>query len=547
MEAGEAIRIIHATLLKRGFEFVRAPATYKGALSVHGHEALVEIEVSDFTFAALPTVRLLDRSKVPVDQVAHVLVGGEVCYHDGGLLLDLYDPGGSVLRVLDNAAASLQRSFGGNAAADFERELASYWHGNRVFIAIPQSPEQGIVSAEVAALTSDPYSGLVVVPKDAWKEALGEKRLPATVIHTPAALRSSKAFPLATLRASLAYLDEQDALPVGWRAALIRAAAREEHAFIAAPNAVIGWRPEYSAGLKAIKESSGIRPAFFQRVVANSANEIELHRLVASRIDLTSAVQRNLAGRPTLIGKRVALVGCGTVGGYLARLLAQAGAGCGATLQLFDFDSLSPGNLGRHVLGFSDLGRPKAVATAEHLQRFHPEVDVRPQVKDAMTCWDLLEACDIIIDATGEANVSNSMNYRFQRSPQTGTELAILHAFVFGNGIAAQSLLNLKDGHVCYHCLKTGFGGKWRYSPARDPERTLELVPGTCGEGGYAPFSVDAPVAAAALALRAALDWAGGVPGPRLRTVIVDHGAGRDNVPWKSPDRLLGCTACGAR
>jgi len=546
VDAGEAIRIIHATLLKRGFEFVRAPATYKGSVRVHGHQALVEIGVSDFTFATLPTVRLLDRSKVPIDQLAHVLVGGEVCYQDGGLLLDLHDPGGSVLRVLDNSATALERSFGGNAAADFERELASYWHGNRVFIAIPQSPEPAVAAAEVVPLRSDPYSSLVVVPAGAWKDALEEKRLSATLIHASTELKSSRAFPLSSLESALAYLDSQKGLPAGWRAALISAAAREETAFVSAPNAIIGWKPEYSPRLRAIKESSGVRPKFFQRALSGAANEVELHRLVGSRVDLTSAVQRNLAERPNLIGKSIALVGCGTIGGYLARLLAQAGAGCGAPLQLFDFDKLGPGNLGRHALGVRDLGRPKAVATAEHVLGFHPEVQVSPHVTDATACWELIEASDIIIDATGEANVSNSLNHSYQHSRQSGTELALLHSFVFGNGIAAQSLLNLKDRHACYYCLKTGFGGGWRFSPARNPASALELVPGTCGEGGYAPFSVDAPVAAAALALRAALDWAGGAPGPRLRTVIVDHAAGRDSVPWKSPDRLPGCPACGA-
>jgi hypothetical protein len=156
-----------------------------------------------------------------------------------------------------------------------------------------------------------------------------------------------------------------------------------------------------------------------------------------------------------------------------------------------------------------------------------------------------LESADIVIVATGEPNVATALNDLFLRSSRPGTEFALLHSFVFGNGVAGQSFLNLKDGHACYRCLKTGFDGQWRYSPLKDPSSPLREAPATCGEGGYVPFAVDAPSAAAALALRAVLDWAGGHPGARLRTVIVDHAAGREKAPWESPKPLSGCPACG--
>lgn len=248
-----------------------------------------------------------------------------------------------------------------------------------------------------------------------------------------------------------------------------------------------------------------------------------------------------------MIGKRIALVGCGTIGGYLGRLLVQAGAGCEATITLYDTDRLSPGNLGRHLLGFDDLGKNKAIALAANLMTFHPDVRVSGKPIDATTCWDELEKHELIIDATGEPNVANALNAEFQLSALSGEKLALMHTWVFGNGVAAQSFLNLKDEGACYRCLKPKFDGDWRHNPLKDPKSELRIAPAACGDGGFVPFPADASIAAASLALRAILEWAGGSPGKRLRTQVVDNKAGREKMPWASPGALETCPACGPK
>jgi tRNA A37 threonylcarbamoyladenosine dehydratase len=51
------------------------------------------------------------------------------------------------------------------------------------------------------------------------------------------------------------------------------------------------------------------------------------------------------------------LIGCGSLGGYVAHLLSRAGVG---RLTLTDNDCLGWENLGRHILGASSIGRWKA-------------------------------------------------------------------------------------------------------------------------------------------------------------------------------------------
>ena len=61
------------------------------------------------------------------------------------------------------------------------------------------------------------------------------------------------------------------------------------------------------------------------------------------RIDDKYLAERNLPGSRTLAGLRVGVVGCGTIGGYLAEMLVKAGAGTvGGKLTLVDMGRLEP-------------------------------------------------------------------------------------------------------------------------------------------------------------------------------------------------------------
>lgn len=536
---------IDATLTAKGFQFVRPPAVYRGSIPVHGRRVVVEVDVPDPTFIRMPTVRLLDRSELRVPSLAHLGDEAEICYtDDGGLPLDIYNPGGSVLRVLIEASAALERSFAGGADEEFERELASYWRGKVVYFAVDRPRKAVIVEGEMVRRSADRSSGLIVIPKGAWKDHPGARNA-VTILNFPENLRHTPEFRARTLAGVLDYIGSQPIKPAGWRSAVIGATVANGYVFLAAPNALIGWSSEFPNRLSIVQgRSRGFRESFFRKMVEQALGEIGLDRLNADDISLRFCVERNLAGAPSLIGKRIAMIGCGTIGGYLGRMLVQSGAGCGEDFVIYDPERLRPGNLGRHALGFDGVGSNKAKALRADLQRFHPDVRVVAQPVDATSEWSALEKADLIIDATGDQNVASALNQAYLASERTGAELALLHAWVFGNGVAGQSFLNLKDGLACYRCLTQGFGGEWRYNPLRDTKSETARAPGHCGEGGYVPFAVDASMAAGGLAMRAALDWASGTPGLRMRTTVVDHAAGRDKVDWATPKRLSNCAAC---
>ncbi|WP_430997615.1 ThiF family adenylyltransferase, partial [Klebsiella pneumoniae] len=118
---------------------------------------------------------------------------------------------------------------------------------------------------------------------------------------------------------------------------------------------------------------------------------------------------RNLSF-PSLKDKKIVLVGCGAIGGYLAEGLVRLGAGTGqGELLLIDPDELAPGNLGRHTLGMNSLRQAKVTALAARLGLEFPHAKVTPQHRFAAFPRDLVG--DLVINASGEEALSEAMNF----------------------------------------------------------------------------------------------------------------------------------------
>src|SRR5205823_513804 len=146
------------------------------------------------------------------------------------------------------------------------------------------------------------------------------------------------------------------------------------------------------------------RPQFLQRALPSWQNKIAINRISGSRMDARFIYERNMVDRSNLSGKRIALVGVGTIGGFLAKFLAQSGAGAGGggQLLLVDNQCLEPGNLGRHLLGLPDIGKNKAQAVREELLRVNPDCEIAAFDGNALERNADLMGYDLLVDATGE-------------------------------------------------------------------------------------------------------------------------------------------------
>ena len=242
---------------------------------------------------------------------------------------------------------------------------------------------------------------------------------------------------------------------------------------------------------------------------------------------------------PDLRGRRIALVGCGAIGSFLALALARLGAGTGAqgNLSLIDSDLLGAENLGRHVLGYPSLQKSKVYALKDEITRQFPHHTVAAHFLDVQKHASLFDA-DLVIDATGEESVSEFLNYR---RIQTAPRVPLLHTWIRGNGEAVQALWADSNGGGCYRCLLVPDKTEHRKQRFRvlktDPIRRTE------GCRAYTPYAVSAPMHAAALATDIVCAWLQGDPTPRFRTRRLET-ADVFITKNQNPSKMAGCPAC---
>ncbi|MFG1425986.1 ThiF family adenylyltransferase [Roseixanthobacter glucoisosaccharinicivorans] len=132
-----------------------------------------------------------------------------------------------------------------------------------------------------------------------------------------------------------------------------------------------------------------------------------------------------------IAGKKVGIVGCGSLGSKIAASLARSGV---RQFVLIDDDILKPGNLARNELGAESLGAHKADALEERLRAVAPNVtadvwrvDLGGQESSGSTATilDALAGCDLLIDATADPQAFNFVASvaRRARSPMIWAEV----------------------------------------------------------------------------------------------------------------------------
>lgn len=120
--------------------------------------------------------------------------------------------------------------------------------------------------------------------------------------------------------------------------------------------------------------------------------------------DLTKRYVRNenmLSPEENLLLRkfRVAVIGCGGLGGYLIEMLSRLGIG---HLTVVDGDVFEPSNLNRQLLSEpGNIGRSKALAAEYRVKQINPDVDVRAihQLLTDANALEILRGHDLVCDA----------------------------------------------------------------------------------------------------------------------------------------------------
>jgi len=148
-----------------------------------------------------------------------------------------------------------------------------------------------------------------------------------------------------------------------------------------------------------------------------------IERVIVSRVDAPWIHGRgHSADQAPLQARKVALIGCGSVGSEVAELLAKSGVG---ELSFVDYDDLMSANVGRHLLGISYLGWNKAKGVARELRRRLPHLKIgktftskferlSPEDQTWLARMDLIVTAGL--DIEGEAAV-NAWRQTLERPP----------------------------------------------------------------------------------------------------------------------------------
>lgn len=111
-------------------------------------------------------------------------------------------------------------------------------------------------------------------------------------------------------------------------------------------------------------------------------------------------------------GKHVLVVGCGSVGSFVAEELARAGVG---RFTLVDPDLVEWSNLTRASYTFADVGAPKVVALKTRLQAIFPDIAVSDQQRELQALQSrlpsILGGVDLAIGAADDPRACGMLDW----------------------------------------------------------------------------------------------------------------------------------------
>ncbi|KOY65397.1 ThiF family adenylyltransferase [Clostridium sporogenes] len=149
--------------------------------------------------------------------------------------------------------------------------------------------------------------------------------------------------------------------------------------------------------------------------------------------------------------KRLLVIGCGSIGGYLINELVNAGIN---NITMIDNDILKEENIYRHLIGMEYINQYKTIAIAEFINKNIPDIDIRTveeKIEDAIDDGSIsLSEYDLIISAIGNHNVNRRIN-NYMHKCKLDTPVIYLWNEILGIGSHGAFITTKYKG--CYECF----------------------------------------------------------------------------------------------
>ncbi|WP_249721496.1 ThiF family adenylyltransferase [Pseudomonas syringae] len=541
-----------------------------GTLKSVGGPVPIELAIFDWDFLVYPQIRITDKPSFLPNRMAHELVGGDLCYLvDGAVILDRYNPAGAVAFCLQQATGLINQMITDPAksSADMQAEFQSYWMGSSAGTVIPVALSELSSLQDKACVyklsPAGPFGDIITTSKDAVERIALSWSASAQLLEARSCwlFRTEASPPISlplpwTVKETLTWLKTWDSslyAAVQKRIEADKSILDSSRIYILI-NSPVGWVGfGFSVNRRYIKQATTCGTAGSRKFAGKAylqylhryGGQEQIFRVLITDLSSSFVHTRNLSGalRNGLSGLKIALLGCGSVGGYIAQAITRLGAGTdGGLLTLVDNQYLEPQNIGRHALGFNALLKRKSEALKAELDVQFPYTAIESK-PIAITRHLDYSNFDLVINATGEEPLAEMLNA--QRISKDGAFPPILHVWIKGNGECVQALWTDSLKYGCFRCLR-------RHEPGtemaeRFPVLKHEVEKGFRACQHFTPYSVSASLSGAALVADMLIDWKRkGDPSPRFRTRAVENS---DTYKVKNQDisPLMGCPACATR
>ncbi|MDV6315730.1 ThiF family adenylyltransferase [Idiomarina sp. HP20-50] len=176
---------------------------------------------------------------------------------------------------------------------------------------------------------------------------------------------------------------------------------------------------------------------------------------------------------------RIAIIGCGSIGSSIARLLIKAGL---RDLVLIDGEVLQTENITRHDLGFEYIYQPKADALKMKLNKEFPSTSIKAVSKDFRLddyFRSELESVDLVLSTSSDWYAEQQL-LKLQKI----LNFFLVFAFVEAHAMAGQVIVNVPDDDAfnSLHICSGSDVGKLKQPVTLWDRETIRKIPACAGE-----------------------------------------------------------------
>ncbi|EHA1126478.1 hypothetical protein FG475_15260 [Vibrio navarrensis] len=501
--------------------------TYNKAYQSAGLCFDIELDPTPINTGHLPIAKLVRYPEVLRDQAIPHVSGKRFCYVDEETIswdpLDIEDTFALVDKLIQRTVNVIAS---GRWEGEYDGEFINYWCGHIPLFLLTKAVENhhSLICRELVVIDSlgEPKREIVVSSDQGLFEQWGNARngryedtnYPAVAIRVSPSMPLGSKWPPDNFKELMDWLKKCDHnahnVLTDRLANKLRGTNKSKILCLVSTGngGDFGWTLQYDHNVAKFFSTmrKGISTKIASQRLTSKSWLKEMQRVSVQLADPEFITTRNLAqGNISFAGCRIALIGAGTIGGFLAKMLVDAGAGTWqGSLTIFDADVLSTDNLGRHVLPVQFVGWLKSSALVHYLRAIIPyPVDLKAQSNWCVSN-NRLSGFDLVIDATGREPFSlllaNTFHSFKRQTPSNNTTL--VHVWIDGAGHVVRGLLDTaKPGQACYGCIN-----EESHPVFSSMDRNVhQIYSQRCGST-YTPYPSGTSQTAAALAQNLALE-----------------------------------------